>query len=493
MVSILFSKREKPFIPSKMIILLILSVSSFLNPFISTSVNTALPSIGKTFGVGEVTQMWVVNAFLFTSSVLLLSFGKWADRVGPYRLFIPGLFLFGLGNAGSALGLSVGFMIASRAVQGLGSAMLYASVFPILTKTFPKEKRGLILGVNLAIVSIGLTVGPFLGGIITDAMGWHWMFWVVSALSFVLWVFAFVLFRDLKEPAQVHPHPFDIKGAVIYTLGMGGFIGGLTELTTPWGFLFPVGVILLVVFYHIEKKTDEPMLDTSLLTENKLFLLSNLSCWYIYAASFICIVVLSLYAQNFLGYSASEAGLLLMVQAVMMSITTPLSGRLSDKYNQSLVTLFGQIIYAIGSLLLFLCVYLEWAPYWLYISMTVCGIGYGSLLTPLSNTIMSSVGKHQLGTASATLSSMRQIGQSSGLSLGMVVTAFLSAKFFGTRFVGEVPVELKKAFAQSHSEVIFFIVFVLSVLAVINGYLTCKHSIKKTDNSNPSLSNDRLI
>lgn len=99
-MSLLFPKREKPFVPSKMIILLILSVSSFLNPFISTSVNTALPSIGKTFGVGEVTQMWVVNAFLFTSSVLLLSFGKWADRVGPYRLFIPGLFLFGLGNAG---------------------------------------------------------------------------------------------------------------------------------------------------------------------------------------------------------------------------------------------------------------------------------------------------------------------------------------------------------------------------------------------------------
>lgn len=470
----------KPFIPSRLIILPVVSMASFLNPFISTSVNTALPSIGRTFGVGEVAQMWIVNAFLFTSSVLLLSFGKWADRVGPYRLFTPGLLFFALGNAGCGLGLNIEMMILSRVVQGVGSAMLYASVFPILTSTFPKEKRGLILGINLAIVSIGLTVGTFLGGIITDAMGWHWMFWIVAVLSLVIWVFSIVLFRDLKASPHDHDHPFDRKGAIIYTLGMGLFIGGLSELTTLWGVVFLCsGILLLIVFYNVEKKTEEPMLETSLLTENKLFLHANISCWLIYSASFISIVVLSLYSQNVLGYTASEAGLLLMVQAVMMSIATPISGRLSDRYNQTLVTIIGQSIYALGTLLLFLTVWLGFPNAWLYISMTVCGIGYGSLLTPISNTIMSSVGKEHLGTASATLSSMRQVGQSTGLSLGMVVTAFLSTRFFGNRFGGGTTPEVEVAFSLAYSKVIFLLVFILSFLAIMNGYKTYRISLSQ--------------
>ena len=474
----LLRRREKPFHPSPLIILMVMDFSSFLNPFISTSVNTALPSIGETFGVGEVSQMWVVNAFLLTSSILLLAFGKWSDRIGPYRLFIPGLFFFGLGTVGSALEISLGFMIASRAVQGVGSALLNASTFPILTKTFPKEKRGLILGINLAIVSIGLTVGPFLGGIITDALGWQWMFWIVAALSLVLWVFSIVLFKDLLEPKKVQEHPFDFKGAIVYTLGIGLVIFGLTELTTGLGGLWLVlGIALLVLFYFQEKRAGDPVLDTSLLTKNRLFLLSNLSAWYIYAASFICIVVLSLYSQNVLGYSASKAGLLLMVQAVMMAITTPISGRLSDKFNQSLVTLIGQIIYATGLGLLFLSVWLNWPEVMLYLSMTVCGIGYGALLTPLSNAVMSSVEKHQLGTASATFASMRQIGQSSGLSIGMVVTAFIATRLFGNRFAEAATVEAQRAFALEYSTSIFLIVFLISVVAIVNGFAAYRASL----------------
>ena len=470
---------KKPFRPSPLIILLVLNFSSFLNPFISTSVNTALPSIGRTFGVGEVSQMWVVNAFLLTSSILLLAFGKWSDRVGPYRLFMPGLLVFGLGTLGSALEISLGFMIASRAVQGIGSALLNASTFPILTKTFPKEKRGLILGINLAIVSIGLTVGPFLGGIITDAMGWQWMFWIVAALSAVLWVFSVILFKDLKEPKRKHDHSFDIKGAVIYTFGIGAVILGLTELTNIWGLLLVLGIALLVLFYRMEKKAGEPVLDTSLLTENKLFLLSNLSAWFIYAASFICIVVLSLYSQNVLGYSASEAGLLLMVQAVMMAVTTPISGRISDRYNQSLVTLIGQIIYAVGLGILYLSVSLNWDASLLYIAMAVCGIGYGGLLTPLSNSVMSSVEKDQLGTASATFASMRQIGQSSGLSIGMVVTAFIATRLFGDRFVQNLSETAQRDFSLQYSGTIFLIIFIISILAAFNGYAAYRASIRQ--------------
>ena len=461
---------RKPFLPSPLIILLIVDFSSFLNPFISTSVNTALPSIGRTFGVGEVAQMWVVNAFLLTSSILLLAFGKWSDRIGPFRLFLPGLLFFGLGTIGSALEISLGFMVASRAVQGVGSALLNASAFPILTKTFPKEKRGLILGINLAIVSIGLTVGPFLGGIITDALGWQWMFWIVAALSIVLWVFSLVLFKDLLEPKRPEEHPFDLKGAAVYTLGIGAVILGLTELTTPWGFLFLLGILLLVLFFRMERHAEDPVLDTGLLTKNRLFLLSNLSAWFIYAASFICIVVLSLYSQNVLGYSASEAGLLLMVQAVMMAITTPISGRLSDRHNQSLVTLIGQIVYALGLGLLFFSVWLGWPPALLYVSMIVCGVGYGALLTPLSNSVMSSVEKSQLGTASATFASMRQIGQSSGLSIGMVVTAFIASSLFGNRFVDNLAPADQRIFALKYSATIFLIIFVISLLAIINGY-----------------------
>jgi MFS family permease len=261
------------------------AVGGFLTPFMGSAVNIALPAIGAEFHLGAVSLGWVTSAFLLAAAVFLLPFGRLADIVGRKRVFVAGLTVFALATLLCAVAPSGKALIALRLVQGLGGAMIFGTGTAILTSVYPSDRLGRALGINVAAVYLGLSLGPFLGGVLTESIGWRGIFLVTAPLA--LAAAALVAVRLEGEWAEAKGERFDLAGSLLYGGALVALMIGLARMPDPVGItLGAVGLLGLGAFIAWEERAQSPLLDLRLFHDNPVFVYSNLAALINYSATF---------------------------------------------------------------------------------------------------------------------------------------------------------------------------------------------------------------
>ncbi|HPC27995.1 MAG TPA: MFS transporter, partial [Candidatus Methanomethylicus sp.] len=400
--------------------LLVTSLANFLFPFNVFSMNIAIPTIGKELQMDAFTLGWVSTGFLLASAIFLIPFGKISDIHGRKRIFNYGLLLFSLVSIPLALSNSAGMLILLRAVQGIGGAMYLGTLMAILTGVYPLRERGIAMGINTMAVSIGITSGPFLGGLLTQYVGWRSIFLVNVPLG--LLILALTLWKIKMEWCEAKGDRLDVVGSLVYGVLFIAVMYGITLLPSVEGLAcIAIGMVILPVFIKLERSVKTPIINLDLFSQsNRPFIFSNLAALIYYSATFAINYTLSLYLQYSKGFAPTDAGTIILTQSVLTVIFAPIAGRLTDKYGARLVATIGMAVTALGTgLLIFIDggIVLEF----LLINLGLLGVGAGFFNGPNQYAIMSSVEKKFLGVASGMLGTMRQIGQVLSMGIATIV------------------------------------------------------------------------
>ncbi len=402
------------------VVLLITTVSVFMTAFMGSSTNIALPTIGREFAMDAVLLSWVAMAYTLANAMSLLPVGRLADILGRRRIFTTGVSGYVAASLAVGLASSGTMLIAARFVQGIFASMMFATSTAILTSVFPANERGRVLGINTAAVYTGLSVGPFLGGVMTQALGWRSIFLAGAALG--LLSIALVVTRMKGEWAAARGEGFDGRGALVYAAAIVSFMYGLSLLPKPEGAgLIVVGLALGIGFVRWEGRAAQPLFNLDLFRRNRGFALSNLAALINYSATAAVGFLLSLYLQYIKARTPQEAGLVLIAQPIVQAVFSPLTGRLSDRIESRIVSSAGMAVTATGlALLTFLG---EATPFWyIVLCLILLGFGFALFSSPNTNAVMSSVTRRWYGVASATVATMRTMGMM--LSLGIAALIF---------------------------------------------------------------------
>jgi EmrB/QacA subfamily drug resistance transporter len=405
--------------------LTIASLSSFITPFMMSSINIALPDIGKEFNADAVMLSWIASSYLLASAVTLVPFGKLADIYGRKKIFVLGMSLFTITSLLCALSVSGPMLIFFRIFQGAGSAMCFATGIAILSSVYPIEKRGEVLGIAVAAVYIGLSCGPFVGGFLTRYLGWQSLFMI--NLPFGVVIILLIIFKLKGEWKDAADQKFDLTGSIIYATAIFAFMYGISILPAIMSIiLILTGLVGLVAFVKWERVVSHPVFEVNLFVTNRVYAFSCLAALINYCATFAAFFLLSLYLQYIKELTPERAGTILVFTPVIMAVFAPYAGRLSDKKEPRVIASIGMGITALGLVPL---IWLDNDTTLMFIiaSMILLGIGIGLFSTPNMNAIMSSVDKRFYGIASASVGTMRLLGQM--LSMGIATLVF--ALFIG--------------------------------------------------------------
>jgi len=400
--------------------LLVTTVGAFLTPFMGSSIAIGLPTIGDELHMDAILLGWVSTTYLLAAVMFLVPIGRIADIYGRKKIFTYGMLTYTIASLLSATSTSAAMLISFRVLQGIGGAMIFSTSVAILTSVFPPEDRGRVLGINVAAVYTGLSLGPFAGGMLTQYLGWRAIFWANVPLG--LMVIALIYWKLKGEWAEARGEKFDVAGSIMYSLTLLAIMYGFTMLPDTTGIvLILVGAAGFVGFIRWEAKVESPVLDISLFRNNTVFALSNVAALINYSATFAIGFLLSLYLQYIKGLSPQNAGLVLVAAPVMQAVFSPLAGRLSDKIEPRIVASAGMGLTVIG--LIFFTFLGETTSLWFIIAgLMILGLGFALFSSPNTNAVMSAVDRKCYGVASATLSTMRQIGMT--FNMGMVMLIF---------------------------------------------------------------------
>lgn len=406
---------------SKSVALFVTAVGAFLTPFTASSVSIALPAIRKEFAMDAVLLTWVPTSYLLAAAMFLVPFGRAADIYGMKRIYLYGLFIYTLSTVLCGISDSAGMLIFYRVLQGIGGAMVFGTGVAILTSIFPAEERGKVLGINVAAVYLGLSLGPVVGGFLTEEWGWRSVFLITAPLGGVA---IFLILWKLKgEWAQARGKRFDFVGSATYAAALAAIMYGFSSLPTIKGAVLVLsGILGIVAFIRWEMKAKSPVLEINLFRNNAGFTFSNLSALISYSATAAVGYFLSIYLQEIKGLGANGAGLVMMSQPIVMTVLSPFAGRLSDRIEPRVVASVGMAVTAAG---LFLLVFLngETSVGFVLTSLIILGIGFGLFSSPNTNAVMSSVEKRFYGAAAGTLATMRLTGQMLSMGIAMLVLA----------------------------------------------------------------------
>jgi len=402
------------------IVLVISTVTGFITPFLSSAMNIAIPTLQQKFNLEAVAMTWVTTIYFLSVAVVQVPCGRLADIYGRRKLFVIGLLVTILASLVGALANSVTMLLIGMSLMGMGGGIMFNSSVSILTSVFPPERRGRVLGISTAGTYAGLSMGPFLGGVLTRTFGWQSIFIFVGILNVVL--LALVFYALKGEWREAEGEKFDFIGSVTYGISIVLFIYGFSSLPdVPGAVLLVLGAAGLAFFARWEARTASPIFDVALFKENRVFLFSNLAIFISYIATFAVSFLLSIYLQDIKGLSPDRAGLVLITASVLMAIFTPISGRISDKIEARLVASVGM---ALNCVALLLMVFINDAtPIWyIMLALAVNGLGIGIFASPNTNAIMSSVERKSLGVAAGTLGTMRTAGMM--VSMGVMMILF---------------------------------------------------------------------
>jgi EmrB/QacA subfamily drug resistance transporter len=401
--------------------LIVATLASFLGPFMGSSVNVALPSIGREFAMGAVLLGWVNMAFLLSAATLTVPFGRLGDIYGRKKIYMTGVFVFTIASVLIALSNSGWMLIACRVVQGFGASMIFATGTAILISVFPAHERGKVLGINVAAVYLGLSSGPFFGGIITQHLSWRFIFWLNLPMGSLLLAVIFLMLKG--DWAEARGARFDTIGSGILGLSLLATMYGFSKLPETYAiYLLAVGLVGVVGFVLYEWKLEDPVVDMRLFRYNTVFAFSNLAALINYAATFAVSFLLSLYLQKVRGLSPQDTGMVLVSQPLVQTVLSPMAGRLSDRIEPRTVASIGMTSTLVG--LVLLTFVNRWTHiYYVVGCLVFLGFGFALFSSPNTNAIMSSVDRRTYGVASAMVGTMRQLGMMFSMGIVMMILA----------------------------------------------------------------------
>lgn len=405
----------------KGVVLFIASLATFLGSLMGSSVNIAIPTIGKEFAVDAVTLSWIVTSFLLVMAMFMVPAGRMADIYGRKKVFLFGVVGWTITSLLCALATSAPMLIVFRALQAIPGAMLFANATAIVTSVYPPQERGRALGINVAAVYAGLSVGPSLGGVMTQQLGWRSMFFLNAVLGVI--IVALIITKMKAEWVGARGEKLDLVGSVIFGMALVGIMYGVSVLPAMLGgWLILLGIACLAVFVWWESRVTHPVLDINLFRQNIVFALSNLAALINYAATAAIAFLLSLYLQYVKGLDPQTAGLVLLAQPIMMVTFSPLAGRLSDRIEPRIVASTGMALTTVGLVLLALLNDSSSLEY-IVVALLIAGFGFALFSSPNTNAVMGSVGRSYLGVASATLGTMRSVGQMLSMGIATLIIA----------------------------------------------------------------------
>ncbi|MGO9572214.1 MAG: MFS transporter [Desulfomonilaceae bacterium] len=441
---------------SKRAVLFVAVSSSLLTPLMVSSVNVAFPAIQKEFHIDAVLLAWLSTSYILSAAVFLVPFGKASDILGRRKIYVIGIVVFTFSSLLSAFAANAPMLIVFRIMQGMGSAMVFATGIAIATSVFPAAERGKAIGLIVAAVYIGLSVGPFLGGVLTHMYGWRSVFGSMVPLGALT---AYLAVTKLKsEWADARDEKLDLLGSLLYGIAITTIMIGLSGPPSAMsgGLLF-TGLIVLVLFIWWELRAKFPVIDITMFTMNKAFAFSSLAALINYSATFAITFILSLYLQYIKGFDPSMAGLVLIVQPLTMAACSPIAGKLSDRIEPQKIASVGMGVTAVGLLGLTLLGF-QTSLVYIISDLLIVGFGFGLFSSPNMNAIMSSVDRKSYGIASGVVGSMRMLGQM--FSMGIATLAF-------SLTMGRTPItpKLYPAFLKS-VDAVFTVCAVLCILGI---------------------------
>ncbi len=412
---------------NKWAVFAILAIGIFMATLDTSIVNISLPTIARYFGVplnGAIE--WVIIAYLVVIAGVLLTTGRLADMIGRKPSWITGLIIFTTGSAICGASVSLGMLIAARALQGLGGAFIMAVSPAMLTNAFPANERGRALGMNALIVALGVSVGPTLGGLITESFTWRWIFYVNVPFG-IIGVIATL--RVLTERLRRNPGRFDPIGAILLGIGLVALTLGLS-FGQEWGWNSPlligtllISILAIVTMVIVERHVANPIIDFSLL-KRRVFLSANVSLILSFMALFAVSFMLPFYLEELRGFSTAEAGLLLTPLPLTIAVIAPFSGALADRIGTRWLAAGGLSVACFG--LVLISQLNAHTPIWDIIwRLIVTGVGQAFFQSPNNSALMGSAPRKQQGAASGFLATGRVVGQSLSVALaGAIFVAF---------------------------------------------------------------------
>ncbi|MFB7271508.1 DHA2 family efflux MFS transporter permease subunit [Streptomyces sp. NPDC056244] len=421
--------------------LVITGAASFMAALDNLVVTTALPSIREDLGGALEDLEWTVNAYTLTFAVLLMFGAALGDRFGRRRLFLTGLTIFTGASAAAALSPGIDALIAARAVQGVGAAIMMPLALTLLTAAVPAERRGAALGIFGAITGLAVASGPLVGGSLTEHFSWDWIFWLNVPIGLALLPLARLRLKESHGPGA----RLDVPGTVLISAGLFGIVyalvnanaDGWTSATVLLG-LF-AGTALLVAFVFHGLRRPDAMLPMRLFA-SRAFTGINAASLLMFLGMFGSIFLLSQFLQGVLGYSPTEAGVRMLPWTAMPLLVSPIAGVVSDRIGGRPVVATGLALQAIG-LGWFALVIEPGVAYSAQLpALIISGIGMGMYFAPAASLVMSSVRPAEQGIASGANNALREVGGALGVAILGAVFAAQGGYESGDSFVdGTVP------------------------------------------------------
>ncbi len=403
---------------SRITTLVIVSLGLFMVVLDNLVVNVALPTIHRDFGSSVQSLEWIVNAYVLAYAVLLLTGSVLGDRFGRKRMFIAGIVLFTVASAGSALAPNTGTLIATRALQGVGAAIVTPLTLTLLADAFPPERRGIALGVWSGISGTAVALGPLVGGAMIQIASWHWIFWINVPVGLVL---APVAARRLKE-SYGSERALDLTGLGLSSAGLFGVIFGLIRAQTlGWTaaevlISLSAGAMLLIGFIVQELRAAEPMLPMAFF-KRRSFAVTNVVSLSMYFGMFGSVFFMSQYLQNVLGNSPFEAGLKLLVWTGATMLVAPAAGYFSERFGARLFMVAGLALQGIALAWLAAEAGIGQSYASMIVPFVFAGSGMALVFAPSANAVLSSVRTDQAGQASGATNAIRELGGVLGIAV----------------------------------------------------------------------------
>ncbi len=408
-------------------LLFLFGLCGFLTPFIGGAINLSLPFIGKEFGMTVVSLSWITTAYLLSTTVFLVPFGKFADIVGRRKIFLKGAVIFTIATLICCIAPSGLVLMIARAIQGLGSAMMFGTSMAILISIFPPRERGKAIGINLAGTYLGSSLGPVLGGTITHYWGWRWIFLFTVILGVIVVSMGRTYLQH--EWKDAHGETFDLKGSIVYGISIIAMLLGTTQLPAAHGYIsIASGIILFVLFCHLQETVKYPIFDINVLIKNKRFAMANIAALLSFSATFAVPFLLSLYLQYVKGLNAHHAGLILLTSALTMAIGSPLTGKLSDTIDPKILASLGMTLASVALLTMSFIINIQTPLYLIISQLFLFGTGMSLFASPNTNAAMTAVSKRHMGLASSLLGTMRMFGQTISMGITMLVLSVFVGK-----------------------------------------------------------------
>jgi EmrB/QacA subfamily drug resistance transporter len=390
----------------------------------NTVVNVALPAIQEDLGADLSELQWIVTGYALSFAALMLIGGKLADAYGRRLLFVIGIVVFTGASLWCGLSDSGEMLITARVVQGAGAALMNPATLSIIAATFPPRERGTAIGIWAGVSALALAIGPLVGGLLTEHLSWHWIFFINVPVGAVAIAASFLLIKESKD--ETH-ESLDLPGLAASAIGLFALTYGLIE-ANGYGWTSPrivgsfvVAVVSLSLFVVIERRRRAPMLDLTLF-RSSTYTGANVAMLLVALAMFGVFFFVSLYMQNVLGYSAVQAGAAFLPMTLVIILVAPIAGKASDRYGSRWLMTIGMVL--LGVQLLYFSQLGPDADFWYLLpAFLVGGLGMSMTMTPTAAAATRAVPVHKSGVGSAVLNAMRQVGGSVGIALMGAIVA----------------------------------------------------------------------